>query len=79
MHWCTCMHWRPVDGFETESRIAAGHIVDLINRFTDKHRYMCQHLSLRRIEDAKMVFPNEKVSAIQISTKISSVCWSKPS
>ena len=67
MHWCTCMHWRPIDGFETESKIAARHIVELINRFTDKHRYMCHTLSLKGIEDAKMVFPNEKVSKIQKS------------
>ena len=64
MHWCTCMHWRPVDGFEAEAKDAARQVVDLINEFTEKHRHMCQKLSLLRIEDAKMVFPNEKVNEL---------------
>ncbi len=61
MHWCTCLHWRPVDGFESQARQAATHIMSVLNSFTAQHRDLCHELSLKRIEDAKMVFPNEKV------------------
>ena len=55
------MHWRSVEGFESEASRAAKHAVAYINQLTEEVRHLCRKLSITRLSDAKMVFPNEKV------------------
>ncbi len=61
MHWCTCMHWRGIEGYEKEASVAAREVMNFMNAETAPHRDLCQELRLKKIEDAKMIFPNEKV------------------
>ncbi len=55
------MHWRGIEGYEKEASVAAREVMKFMNAETAPHRDLCQELRLKKIEDAKMIFPNEKV------------------
>ena len=62
MHWCTCMSWQEVDPANWRVVTAAKKLVDHINGLNEKVRELCSFLTLKRVVDAKLGLPNEKVS-----------------
>jgi hypothetical protein len=61
MHWCTCMQWKEMrlDNYDIVQSVKA--TINFINTFTEDHRDKCEVLTLKKVVEAKLIMPNEKV------------------
>ena len=63
-HWCGCLVWDDADENSREVQEAAREVLETINRATEPQRVNCSKLSLKSVESARLVIPNEEVFLI---------------
>ena len=69
-HWCACLNWQSVDKTIPTVKLAANHLVKVINEMTTPERQLCQELRIRNISSAVVYTPNEKVLKFKYSKDI---------
>ncbi|XP_071798043.1 uncharacterized protein [Asterias amurensis] len=58
-HWCSCLTWEPASSEKTKQ--AAGALIKIINKKTERVRDKCAKLKLSMVLHAQQMVPNQKV------------------